>query len=151
MSMAGWSAGKLSAPKLYHACSASGPAATVKPSSRKIAQISSITAVTGCTAPRHRSRAGIVRSTDDPRAAAADRRASNAASASAMPVFSVLKACPAARRSSGASVRSALWRSASGASLSALSCPLATSRRVPGSSPSSSPRASARSCSPRAR
>ena len=42
MSIAGWSAGKLSAPKLYHSCSASGPNATVKPSSRKMASISSM-------------------------------------------------------------------------------------------------------------
>ena len=48
---------KLSAPKLYHSVSASGPSAMVKPSSRKISLISSITSVTGCSAPRQLRRA----------------------------------------------------------------------------------------------
>ena len=47
MSIAGWSAGKLSATKLYQSVSTSGPTATVKPSSRKISTISSTTRVTG--------------------------------------------------------------------------------------------------------
>jgi hypothetical protein len=40
MSIAGWSAGKFSAVKLYHGVSASGPSAMVKPSSRKMSSIS---------------------------------------------------------------------------------------------------------------
>ena len=61
-SIAGWFSGKLSAPKLYHSCSASGPSCVVKPSSPKMAVISSITAETGCTAPCQVARAGIERS-----------------------------------------------------------------------------------------
>ena len=60
-SIAGWSAGKLSEPKLYHSVSASGPNATVKPSSRKMSSISRITSVTGCRPPCQRWRAGIVK------------------------------------------------------------------------------------------
>ena len=60
MSIAGWSAGKLSAPKLYHSVSASGPTATVKPSSWKISKISSMTRVDGMLArPTHRRRPGM--------------------------------------------------------------------------------------------
>ena len=46
-SAAGWSRGVLSATKLYHSVSASGPRARVKPRLWKILQMSSITRLTG--------------------------------------------------------------------------------------------------------
>lgn len=107
MSMAGWSAGKLSAPKFIHSVSASGPTARANPSPWKISQISSTTRVTGCVAPTHRRRPGMVRSSAGPEAApapaSAAARASNAASNATR---SSLAAAPTARRSSGASVAS---------------------------------------------
>ena len=103
-SIAGWSAGKLSAPKLYHSCSASGPNATVKPSSRKMSSISSMTMETGWREPRHVRRAGIVGS-DSRGEAAADASAARAwPMASSTATRTVLKRCPASRRASRGSV-----------------------------------------------
>ena len=55
MSIAGWSGGKLSARKLYHSVSTSGPDRDGEPEPRKISTISSTTTVTGCCAPRQRA------------------------------------------------------------------------------------------------
>ena len=79
--------GKLSARKLYHSVSTSGPSAMVKPRPRKISPISSITAVTGmqradpAAARRACVRSTARRSAPRPRSASSARRAATAASA----------------------------------------------------------------------
>ena len=79
-----------------------GPRATVKPSSRKISSISSMTSVTGCFAPRHcASRRAVVRSLADAvgrraRRASSQRSASAASSRESRLVESLARrpACP---------------------------------------------------------
>ena len=51
MVRAGWSGMKLSASKLSHSASSSGPSATSQPMATKTSSIRSISAVIGCTAP----------------------------------------------------------------------------------------------------
>ena len=56
MSRAGWSGGVLSASKLFHSVSISGPVRTSKPMPRKISSISMRTRVSGCSVPARRPR-----------------------------------------------------------------------------------------------
>ena len=63
ISRAGCLGGKFSAVKLWKSSSMSGPSATAKPMSAKMAIISSITCMVGCTAPLRRGGGGRVRST----------------------------------------------------------------------------------------
>ncbi len=104
-SRAGWRGGKLRAVKLWKSSSMSGPSASAKPISAKIATISSITCITGWTQPlrwggagRERSRAPAARSASSAAASSAARRSPIwAATRSRRP----LRRGPSIRRSSG--------------------------------------------------
>src|SRR3990172_2185737 len=91
----------LSLVKLYSSVSISGPTTRVKPNSRKMSQISSTTAVTGCTAPRHMGRPGMVPSIRGPLSAARASWASRSAMACSICCLSWLARAPTSRRSSG--------------------------------------------------
>ena len=105
ISRAGCFGGKFRAVKLWKSSSMSGPSATAKPRPAKMAIISSITCMVGCTDPRRWCGAGRVRSSRS----AARRASSSAASSTARRAVSA--ACtrsrsplirpPCSRRSSG--------------------------------------------------
>ncbi len=102
ISRAGWRGGKLSAEKLWKSSSMSGPSATPKPISAKMATISSITCMVGCTEPLRRGGAGSERSSR-PAASSASSAASSssalrAATAAAMRSRRPLIAGPSTRR-----------------------------------------------------
>ena len=63
MVRAGWSGMKLSASKLSHSASSSGPSATSQPMPTKTSSIRLIRAVIGCTAPTGAVATGSVTST----------------------------------------------------------------------------------------
>src|SRR5574338_380652 len=97
MARAGWFSGMLSAVKLYHWVSISGPSATEKPRSAKISASSSITWLTGWTVPRGASGAGSDRSI----VSVASLRSSSAFSRASL--RSVIAPCLPSRRTRTAS------------------------------------------------
>src|SRR6185312_2104910 len=79
ISRAGCFGGKFNAVKLWKSSSMSGPSATAKPISAKIAASSSNTCMVGCTEPLRRTGAGRVKSTRSARSCASSALASSPA------------------------------------------------------------------------
>ena len=119
ISRAGWSPPKLSASKLNHSCSTSGPSATSQPIAMKTSQISSWTVVSGCRAPIGSRGGTTVTSTASSTRTRASRSASRAVRRSSYAAWTAcrttLTRLPASDRSSVGSEPSARRASASGA------------------------------------
>jgi len=116
---AGWSGPKLSASKLNHSCSSSGPSAISQPIEVKKSETSSMSAFSGWREPRGRRSAGVVTSTVSSRrmarAASSSSRAVRSASARPIRARAWPRFRPAVALSAGASVPMARFARVSGA------------------------------------